>query len=100
MRPAPVRLQLHGLSKVTLGDSPNSARNLGSRAHEIVDESVDGLDFRRPLADRIRQRHALPQATILTDRDAQTLDLAGNTIFMGDGLIEGFGNSVFRPRPI
>ena len=58
------------------------------------------LDLRRPFADRARQRHALLQSPFPADRHAQTLDLARNPIFMGDGLVERLGNPPFRPRPI
>ena len=58
------------------------------------------VDFRRPLADRAGQRHALAQAPVSTDRHAQTLDLARNAILMRDGLVERLRNSPFRSRPI
>src|SRR5271168_5308350 len=52
---APIRLQFHGLPEIALGHRADRARDFGGGPHEIVDERIDGVDFRRPLSDRSGQ---------------------------------------------
>jgi hypothetical protein len=83
---APV--QLHRLRKISFRHCANGPRNFGRRAYEIVDQRIDGIRLGSPSAGRPVQRHALPQAAILTYSLTESRHLLGNTLLLRDGLIE------------
>ena len=56
---APVYLEVHRLSQVTLGDRANSAGDLSGRPHQVINQGIEQIDGHGPAADRARHRHAL-----------------------------------------
>ena len=97
---AAVDLQLHRLPEIALGHRADGARDFRRRPHQIVEQRVEGIDLRRPAADRAGQRHALLEPAFLADRHAQPRDLVRDAILMGDRLIESLGNPAVRAGPI
>ena len=96
---AAVHLQLHGLPEIALGDRADGARHFRRRPHQIVEQRIQGIDIRRPPADRSRHRHALLEPAFLADRHAQPRDLPRDAILMREGLVESLRNPPIRPRP-
>ena len=81
---APVHFQLHGLPEIALGHRADRARDFRRRPHQIVEQRVQGIDLRRPPADRPRHRHALLEPPFLADRHAQPRHFLRDAILMRD----------------
>ena len=71
-------LERHLLRQVALGDRHDHARDLGRRAHEIVDQRVQRVDRRRPGAARAVQLRALGHPALAADDLADADQLAGD----------------------
>ena len=97
---ATIDLQFHRLAQIALGDGADGAGDLGGRAHQIIDERVQGIDLSGPAADGARYGHALLEAAIAADRLAQARGLAGQTLLVTHRLVEGLGQAAIEVHPV
>ncbi len=95
-----IHLKFHRLPKVTLGDRANGPRNLICRSDQVIQQSVEAINFGGPPANRARSRHALLEPPFLANRPPQPCQLTRESVLVRDGLVEGRGDLALYSAPI
>jgi hypothetical protein len=95
-----VGLECHGLGEVALGDGADDARRLAGGLDEAGDQRVHVRDRVRPCSGDRAHRRALRDLSVLSDGQAQALELRGQPLVHLDHLVEGIRDLARDARPM
>ncbi len=95
----PIHVQPHGLSKVSLRNRRDRARNFGRGTQQVFHQRVDRNFHLSPCAPGLVESGALSRLALLADYLADALQFLRHVLVGGNDFVERVGNFSGQPHP-